>query len=180
MIYAGIGSRSTPKPMLDKIMTIAKYLAEKGHTLRSGAAEGADASFEIGCNVGNGIKEIYLPWPRFRHNDSKLCYVSDIALDMASQIHPVWDHLSDAAQKLMGRNTYQILGQDLKTPCDIVICWTSDGYNGTSVPNRTFNSGGTGQAIQIAIMNNIPVYNLKNVEDMVHLRAYLRSLNDAK
>ena len=50
----------------------------------------------------------------------------------------------------MARNCHQVLGQDLKTPVDFIVCWTKDGGE----------SGGTGQALRIARDLNIPVYNL--------------------
>jgi len=42
MIYAGIGSRSTPVEIIDKMIAIGSYMAHQGHLLRSGAADGAD------------------------------------------------------------------------------------------------------------------------------------------
>ena len=60
MYYTGIGARNTPDKVLDLFMNIAKYLATKDFTLRSGAANGADSAFEKGCDISNGSKEIYL------------------------------------------------------------------------------------------------------------------------
>ena len=50
----------------------------------------------------------------------------------------------------MGRNGYQVLGYDLKTPSKFLICWTKDGKE----------TGGTAQAMRIAKDYKIPVYNL--------------------
>ena len=47
--YAGIGSRNTPKEVLDVFESIGKYLALQGFVLRSGGADGADRAFERGC-----------------------------------------------------------------------------------------------------------------------------------
>jgi hypothetical protein len=58
--------------------------------------------------------------------------------------------LSYGAKKLMARNCHQVLGQDLKTPVDFIVCWTKNGNI----------NGGTGQALRIAKKLNIPVYNL--------------------
>lgn len=60
---------------------------------------------------------------------------------------------------------YQVLGYDLKTPSDMVICWTKDGGA----------SGGTGQALRIAKDYNIPIYNLYNTKDMRELDNYICS-----
>jgi predicted Rossmann fold nucleotide-binding protein DprA/Smf involved in DNA uptake len=62
MIYAGIGSRETPPDVQKLIFDIADKLAKKGYVLRSGGADGADLTFEAGCDNSNGLKEIFLPW----------------------------------------------------------------------------------------------------------------------
>ena len=46
MTYAGIGSRATPQAELEAMTEAAKMLSEKGYTLRSGGAKGADTAFE--------------------------------------------------------------------------------------------------------------------------------------
>lgn len=150
--YAGIGSRETPKEICDLMTQIATILQDKC-SLRSGGADGADLAFEKG--ITNGNKEIYLPWYKFNNNNSSLYHISPKAMEIANNFHPAWDRLSDGAKKLMGRNTYQILGYNLHVeldPSSFVICWTKDGKA----------SGGTGQAIRIAEAFNIPVYNLHN------------------
>ena len=94
--------------------------------------------------------EIYLPWEKFNGNRSRFFYLSQEAYKIAEHYHPAWNKLSDAGKKLMARNTYQVLGYDLKTPSEMIICWTKDGKD----------QGGTSQAIRIARDYNIPVINL--------------------
>lgn len=48
MIYAGIGSRKTPREWLSVIERTAKTFAARGWALRSGAAPAADSAFEYG------------------------------------------------------------------------------------------------------------------------------------
>lgn len=144
--YTGIGSRETPIELKPIINVITKLLYFRGYTLRSGGADGADSFFEEDID----IKEIYLPWRSFNNNRSSLYRMTDEGYYLAEQYHPVWNKLSDAAKKLMVRNCYQVLGYDLQTPSDFIICWTKDGKD----------TGGTGQAIRLATACNIPVYNL--------------------
>ncbi len=72
----------------------------------------------------------------------------------------------------MARNCYQVLGEDLSTPVDFVVCWTPDGAE--SETSR--KTGGTGQAIRIAADLGIRVYNLKNrksreeIYELIHQR----------
>lgn len=132
--YAGIGSRKTPSYILNKMTNLAKELDTKGYILRSGGAAGADSAFEEGSNN----KEI------FTASDT-----TDEALELSSKFHPNWGACSDYAKKLHGRNAMIVLGKDLKTPVDFIVCWTKDGKI----------SGGTGQALRIAEFYNIKVYN---------------------
>lgn len=144
--YAGIGSRETPIELKDTIKIIVEHLNNLGYTLRSGGAPGADSFFEEYATQ----KEIYLPWRNFNGNTSRLFDPTKEAFDYAKKYHPAWNRLGFGAQKLMARNCYQILGGDLKTPVDFVVCWTKEGKA----------VGGTGQALRIAKDLNITVYNL--------------------
>ena len=69
---------------------------------------------------------------------------------IASEVHPAWDKCNEWARGMHSRNCHQILGYDLQSPVDAVICWTP---NGNVV-------GGTVTAIRIALKYNIPVFNL--------------------
>jgi len=144
--YAGIGSRETPIELKEKIKFIVEYLNQKGYTLRSGGANGADSFFEEFAE----LKEIFLPWQNFNNNQSPLFNPSTEAFVMAEEYHPRFKSLSSGGKKLMARNCHQVLGKDLKTPVDFIVCWTKNG---------TIN-GGTGQALRMAEKLNIPVYNL--------------------
>lgn len=136
-IYSGIGSRKTPQEVLCAMFNIARMLAAEGWKLRSGGAKGADTAFEDGHGDYDG--EIYL---------SNHCTPEAMAL--AEQFHPAWHKCTEYVRKLHGRNAMIILGKDLATPSNKVICWTP---NGKIV-------GGTGLGIRIAQAYDIPVYNL--------------------
>lgn len=159
-IYAGIGSRDTPEDVCKLMTRLAKGLAYNGWTLRSGAAEGADSAFEKGADQ----KEIYIPWDRFNNRDVHtrghlLGGRSDEAQAIAAKHHPKWHALSQGARKLHARNVNQILGPDLETPVDRVLCWTPDGAEFENETSR--KTGGTGQAIRIADDFDVPVHNLR-------------------
>lgn len=151
-IYAGIGSRETPKEVLHAMSFIAKELAEKGYLLRSGAAQGADTAFEVGCVYANGEYEIFIPWKGFNHSSSELYEQTVGAQLIAEFIHPNWGACTRAAKQMHSRNVHQILGQDLNTPVDFVLCWTIGGKG----------NGGTGQALRLAKKLNIPIIDLGN------------------
>lgn len=142
--YAGIGSRETSQEFLDLFTRVAKYLSTKDCVLRSGGAKGSDKAFELGATY----KEIYLPWKGFEGNNSNLIVKDERAFEIAAQYHPRWNYLSQGARLLQARNSHQILGNDLNSPSDFVICWTKGGKGG----------GGTGQALRIAKDYNIPIF----------------------
>lgn len=162
--YAGIGSRRTPSEMEPIMKGVAELLRSKGYTLRSGGASGADLFFESGA--GNQ-KEIYLPWKGFNGSDSNLySKPTEEMMEMAEKYHPMWKDLSDGARKMMARNCCQVLGSDLKTPSDFIVCWTPGGKI----------AGGTGQALRMARNLKIPVFNLFDGDAMNRLRIHVNKV----
>lgn len=164
--YAGIGSRETSKEILEHFEYIAGVLANKGFTLRSGGAKGADSAFENGCDKAKGLKEIFLPWRGFENSISQLYNISEEAMKIAATYHPYWYNLSQGAQKLQARNSYQVLGYNLNTYSDFIICWTKGGKG----------SGGTGQAIRIAKAYNVPVFDFGGNGTGEKLHEFVESL----
>lgn len=159
MYYAGIGSRKAPDEILQTMIVIAKHLANHGYTLRSGGAIGSDTAFEQGCDLVKGKKEIWLP--KINNNTKEYNrYPTKQHMELVSKVHPVWDKLSDFAKALHARNSGQVLGEDLNTPVDFVVCWTPDGCEHHNT--RKKDTGGTGTAISVASQRNISIYNLAN------------------
>lgn len=129
---------------------IARVLHENGYVMRSGGADGADTAFEYGAGY---LKEIYVPWRGFNGREDGIVAGNKFkARDIAEQIHPVWDDLTQGEKKLHTRNICQVLGRKLDSPVDFVVCWTADGKP----------SGGTRTAIICAMERKIRVYNLRN------------------
>jgi hypothetical protein len=157
LIYSGIGSRRTPPKILKIFENIARSVAKHDGVLRSGGADGADSAFEKGCIDVNGKKEIYLPWIGFNGRNGEDYFVLDEkeseAFYIASQIHPNWKACSRGAKKLHARNVFQILGQDLETLSEVMICWTPNGED----------VGGTRTAIILARLGTIPILNFGNL-----------------
>jgi len=165
--YTGIGSRETSPNICDLMTRIAKKLSEKGFTLRSGGAKGADSAFE----VGSTLSEIYLPYDGFekKRQHHTGCYDTESfsnyqeARVIAAEFHPVWDRCGEWARKMHTRNVYQVLGMDLNTPSSCIICWTKNGGL----------SGGTAQAMRIAQAHNIPIFNLYFEDSMSKLAEFV-------
>jgi hypothetical protein len=166
--YTGIESRSLPIEWVVPIGQLATELQELGLTLRSGGADGADTAFEYGVdNTKPNCMEIYLPWLGFNgrsKTDNHIFYYPPLlienALALASENHPNWNNLSSPVKKLMMRNCFQVLGNNLEWPSLFLVCWTPDGCEHDQ--DRTINTGGTGLAISVADKAGILVYNLNN------------------
>ena len=154
--YAGIGSRECPEELLNVLAKASYMLSRKDFVLRSGGADGCDRAFEYGCDMANGQKEIYLPWRGFNGSNSDYIVNNKRAFEIASQFHPRYSSLKDSAKLLQARNSHQVLGCDLETPSEFILCYTKNGKGG----------GGTGQALRIANYYNIPIFDFGKFKDI--------------
>jgi hypothetical protein len=182
--YTGIGSRETPKAVLAQMRHLAGVLAERGWILRSGGAPGADTAFEEGAPENR--RRIYIPWNGFSdrtHNKagsvdpakivSKEIY--EKARSIAARHHPGWANLKEPVRKLMTRNVFQVLGDDLATPSKFVWCWA---------PNPQLKdgkivdvNGGTGLAVRVAEEFGVAVYHLGYPPHVAAMEKYFLSLD---
>lgn len=174
-LYSGIGSRQTPAEILKVMKLIGVLLAENDWILRSGAAEGADAAFEDGCNKAHGAKEIFLPWKGYNNHGSPLhldgppCKnVKHEAYTLAEKYHPAWNNVSDGAKRLLVRDGFQILGADLQTPVHLVVCWTP------SLWRPGIKAGGTAQALRLAHDKGIKMLNLRDEKILTDVVDHLK------
>ena len=88
---------------------------------------------------------------------------------IASEVHPAWDRCNEWARGMHSRNCHQILGYDLQSPVDAVICWTPDGAV----------VGGTATAIRISMKAGIPVFNL-GVPDKKSVLNYIKNFLESR
>ncbi len=155
MKYAGIGSRETPQEIGFTMYGVAQSLAQRGHILRSGHADGADTYFENGCNSIAPIQKEIFTAAHVGENSPWLVH--------AELFHPAWNRCSPFAKKLHARNSAIVCGPFLNDAVKFIVCWTKDGKA----------SGGTGQALRIAKAYGIPIFNLYNSDDLPRLSAIL-------
>ncbi len=152
--YAGIGSRETPGDVQAYMTKVASKLYDSDYMLVSGGAGGADQAFELGSGLYNEI--IYPRDATFE------------AMVIASNFHPNWEAvIRKNAEPYHGRNVMIILGRDLVTPVDFVVCWTRDGKL----------TGGTALGIRVAEAYNIPVYNLGHYAGARRFNIFMESLD---
>lgn len=159
--YAGIGSRNTPEPICQIMRRIALVLGQRGWTLRSGHAEGADQAFEAGA-VDNGF-----PAEIFFARDG-MTASSHWCQQLVTKFHPAPHRLGSYARALMARNGMQLFGQSGDVPVEFIVCWTPGGKT----------TGGTGQALRIAHAYDITVHNLGNPQTLALYENSLRRLDE--
>ena len=161
-----VGSRQTPDSVIAQSVTLLNQYVGQGYIARSGNAEGFDLL--VSCYAIPGQREIYLPYKDFNlqylgssYNDA---YVPNAtwpnyqrAKELMQQYHPLKDKVPEKALPYLIRDVYQVLGLDLDTPSEKVICWTPDGAQ--TAKECTKETGGTAMAIRIADAYGIPVEN---------------------
>lgn len=134
---------------------LGAMLEERGFTLRSGNAGGADQAFALGVQKN---ADIYLPWKNFNkefrltkpeHNYIELS-VHDIEAETSvNEYHPAGEFLGPLGRKFMARNYRQVIGNN-EPNSEFVIAWTPGGKM----------LGGTAQAMRIAERHKIQIVNL--------------------
>ena len=168
MIITGIGARSTPESICELFTEIGQEIKERGWYVRSGHAEGADVAFERGAKK-NCI--VYLPWGGFNKEQlilgvPRTSPLRDEVLEIVYKHEPYAKNLSNGVKLIKSRNVFQVLGEDLNTPSDIVICYTEEGVV----------EGGTGLAIKVAIDNRIPIINVGDPDTSSHLDEIIQEI----
>ncbi len=166
LYWTGVGSRRAPKESQPVMTAFARAMAAKGSILRSGAAPGPDTWFEDGV-ADPALRRIYVPNESFGNRKrSEIIVPKQVnlmrwlkACSIAESLHPLGRMMSQDVRDLMGRNVFQVLGDDLKTPSKFLVC---------DAPDPVFDDqgrvidvdGGTGMAVRIAVLHNVPVYHL--------------------
>lgn len=155
--WTGVGSRETPSHIQQLMTEYSRICCSRGGILRSGGADGTDTAFELGCGTSG---EIWIPWDGFNGRKVGGIYktirsldIYVVAVNIAKSIHPAWDRCSRGAQQLHTRNVLQVLGSDLNTPSDFLVCWSKPDNSGDA-------TGGTRTAWMLARKLGIPCLNL--------------------
>ncbi|MGL4523033.1 MAG: hypothetical protein ACRCWQ_10820 [Bacilli bacterium] len=162
-----IGSRVLPVERYRDLFNIATKFALNGTQLFSGGANGSDTAAELAYQQQSAthLSNIILPYSGFNSRPDWEEYYTlqdyhedliDEAESIISKIHPNWP-LSGFARAAHTRNCFQVLGHDLNTPVDLVVCYAPK--SGRSV------KGGTRTAVNISVKRDIPVYNISDPID---------------
>lgn len=173
MIVTGVGSRRIDETTYRSLLKLARWFADKGWHLRSGAAKGADSAWEEAWE-GNDQKTIYLPEPGFRGRPKDdPCYRCPVydeiwfeAEDIAQSIHSGWAWMDDFSRKAHTRNVFQVLGDDLRSKADLVVA--------CAPPKGRGVDGGTATAYRLGKLKYIPTFNFFIEEERQQLFRHLQ------
>ena len=141
-------------------------IAQKAYSKAVDLGYANETQFEVYVADQYNIKKSNLPRKHLAivRNKSLIAETERIA----SEVHPAWDKCNEWARGMHSRNCHQILGYDLKSPVDAVVCWTPNGNV----------QGGTSTSIRIAMKHNIPVFNLGRFDKDVVLQEIKAFLKD--
>ena len=184
--YTGVGSRDLPNNIKQLMVKLGIELAERGYTLRSGRAGGADLAFQEGCYIANGKAEIYTPWSGFNKeesapfggefikfytpNESSFNKAREYLLD--KEIITWFDKMKQGAQKLHCRNYYQVKGKD-NILSEICFYYCKETKSGEP-------TGGTRTAVKICDEEGVKSFNLLHYNPWEKLEAILNDLDKQK
>jgi len=143
-------------------------IAQKAYSKAVDLGYANETQFEVYVADNYNIRKSTLPRKHLAivRNKSLIAETERIA----SEVHPAWDKCNEWARGMHSRNCHQILGYDLKSPVDAVVCWTPKGNI----------QGGTATAIRIAMKYNIPIFNLGRADkDAVvqEIKSFLKERN---
>lgn len=155
---------------------MTRFARLQGRAVRSGGAEGADECFESAYRL-----DVYLPWRNFRRKTGTWDY-SPRQLEFAdSVLREAFPYAltKSTTKALFRRNVWQVIGlcqclKDVK-PSDFVVCWTPDGATCLDEYNIQ-TTGGTGVAINVASLFNVPVCNLQLEDHRAQVFDYCRKV----
>ena len=152
-VYAGVGARKTPGPVLERMRDMAANLAGRGWHLRTGGAKGADDAFARAVSAER--RTVFIPWRGYNGwNGSEGRALAAGELEAlraaAAPHHPAWQRCAPKVRDLHARNVAILMGADMREPVNAMVCWTENGRV----------QGGTGMAIRLARHYRIPVLNL--------------------
>lgn len=175
--YTGVGSRETPAEVLQVMHDLAVKMNEIGLTLRSGHAKGADQAFESRANAF----DVYLPkngfLGRYAGTNGSKRYVDAQQIPNYVQAKQIlketldpnhFSRLNGFSLQAHTRNVYQVLGDDLNTPSEVLYCWTEKGAE----------VGGTATAIKLAKRYGVKVVNLGDPKTLARVKAQLAPKTD--
>jgi hypothetical protein len=173
--FVGSRRKEIPDAEFEQMATayprIARALAAKGIIAVSGGADGMDMLAEESFGAKNVISyrtELRGNSPRFVRVLDPQTYAK--AEQMVAAIHPAWDKVKPEHRALHARNMAQVLGDDLRHPTSMLVCWAK--------PKGASIDGGTRSAYELSriVHGGEKTYNLATRDGQRGFADELRAL----
>ena len=116
--YTGIGVAQVSGKMKDSISSIAKYFSDKGYTLRTDLDKGMNEAFRSSSES----KELYAIEGETVENAITAIPTDYILSDMKENCLSLTAINKESKKKIV-RGYYELLGKDLKTPSEFLVCY---------------------------------------------------------
>ncbi len=182
-LYCGVGSRSTPRDILDLMQDIGCQFALKKWGLVTGDAHGADAAFIGGAKSVRGPYLAYVPFQRraiviskdppqqyIWPSDAQSWFEAQEVLEQTG-VAPDIRGMPPYIKPYVLRDVFQVLGDMPITspvPVDCVVYWARESGIGQI-------SGGTKYAVGVARAHNIMCHNLYFREEQARWYDWLKN-----
>lgn len=181
--YTGTGSRETPLDIQELMTEVSLHMNGHGYTLRTSDGSAAERAFEFGA--GNS-KVVYVSHHSINQTRGCSC-ANTIILAKAAEVwrerdkrgwinddesirYSSWRDLPPSIKGSLAKRTGMVLGIHADRPSDVLICWTP----------KAEVCGYMAHAMSVALLNNVPVFNLADRETEELIRDMLRrDLNPA-
>ncbi len=179
--WTGVGSSTTPPDVQQTQTKIGECLARAGLILLSGGAVGSDSAFERGVGdkhlifYGNTRHKTLHGYASIPRGAGRVLIEDGPLAQRAEQIvqHVLepdhWRNITrnPFVRNLIRRNVFQVLGPQLNTPTEFLVCWAK--------PEGDSIHGGTKSAYELARLLGIPTYNLIDGNDRARLSEHIRA-----
>lgn len=172
--FAVCHNRNVPQNIIDEFVKTAKWLEAKGFTGRvTGDNEGPNFAVENAL----GKKELILPFRDFNQRESQFTWTIESAKLIAKKFSPTYDSLSKGVQSFLNRNARLVMGDKMRSPVVLLLCWSEDGAETKSeVGMRT---GFVSHPVSIAIAAGRPVFNFGKPETFERVKAFVNQFSEA-
>jgi hypothetical protein len=159
--------------VIDKV---ARELFSKGFTIRNGG-DINDGLVKVARIPFADRELIYLPWKKFNPDlTGDMIKPNECGYRHSAHYHKGFKKVPPAVRAIIARTTNLILGEDCKTPVNLLICYTKDGASNTGeVDYKT--TGNMSYIINLCDELNIPIFNLGKEGTNEKLLEFVKTFN---